>query len=450
VKEEIDMIANRMALLSLALLSTSALAGQDRLDLGEALARASRNQPAILKAEAALESARAKEREARSAFLPTVGLDAAYARLEPQRGQEFDLEPYLPIDIKAPASSENAVDVALGLQLTVFDSGRRSIKSDIARLGVEASGIDLSRARRNVAFLTADTFYALILFGEEAKVLDDQVAALERHLDEARGREETGSSTRYDVLTTQVQMANVERQSIEAKNQYAKARALLSQLTDQTGDFEVVGELLPHELKVDGESALLPPIADREDIELSLVAEREARLELSLAESANYPRISSSFRTGYKNGVLTYENSDVDRPMFNWSLGVTLSMPLFDGFLARNQRSEARAALAARRAGGEELSRAARTEARQAIMDLLASRRQTQASLAQLEKAEEAVDIARTQYLIGAFTNLQFIDSQTSLEQARLEKLRALYREIVCELALKRALGEEVEEPVAK
>jgi HAE1 family hydrophobic/amphiphilic exporter-1 len=420
------------------------------MSLDDALALAAKNQPAITRAEETLESARAREREARSSFLPTVGLDAAYARVVPQRGQEMDFEPYLPIDVKVPSSSESSVDIALGMQMTVFDAGRRSIKSDIARLGVEASGIDLARAKRSIAFLTARTFYALLFFGEEAKVLDDQVAALGRHLDEARGREETGSSTHYDVLATQVQMANVEKQSIEAKNRYAKAKVFLSRLTNQTGDFEVVGELRPPEPSSDGEPAVLSAIADREDIKLSLVAEREARLELRLAELTNYPRIASSLRTGYKNGILTYDNSDVDKLMFNWSVGITLSMPIFDGLLARNRQSEARAALAAQTASGEELARTAETEARQAIMDLISSREQTRTCLAQLEKAEEAVGIARIQYSIGAFTNLQFLDSHAALEQAKLDTTRALYQETLCELALKQILGKEAGDPVAK
>jgi len=90
------------------------------------------------------------------------------------------------------------------------------------------------------------------------------------------------------------------------------------------------------------------------------------------------------------------------------------------------------------------------TQIRAAISDIRASRLQTENSLSQLAEAEEALEIARTQYSFGVFTNLQFLDSQASLELAKLENLRAMYHEVLSELAFKQAMGEDLSALMSK
>jgi len=440
------MTPSRMTFIALALAAAQALAAQEPMTLREALA-AARDQPAVARAEAELAAARAVEAEVRSSFLPKLGFEAGYERVEPQRGQELDFEPYLPIDVKSAASAENSLEAGVDLSFVVYDGGRRSLESELAGLGVEAAGVRLSGTSRELGFAVARCFYAALFFAEETKVLDGEVAALGQHLEEARAREETGSATRYDVLSTQERASKVEGQAIEAKKDLAVAKVALGRLTGRKGDFSASGTLAPLGEEPDGGAALLGGLSSREDLRLSALAQEEAQLKEGLAGAANYPSLESRLRSGYRNGVLTFDNSDVDRLVFCWSAGLSLRFPLFDGFLARGKRAEALALVEADRASAEDARRAAEAEARQALLELDSARRQAGTTLARLDRAEEELELAQAQYSLGAFTNLQYLDARTSLEEARLEKLRALYRELLCGLALRRALGKEVLDP---
>jgi len=416
------------------------ITSQEKMDIGEALTEAAANQPAILQAEAALGAARARKTEGESAYFPYIYGNASYAHALPQRGQELEFKS-LNIDVKAPTSSENQIDVGLGLSMVVYDSGRRSLNLDLADLGIEEAGIGIARARTNVAYDTARSFYALLFLGAEIEVLDEQASILDRHLDEARAREETGSSTHYDVLTTQVRAAAVSKQRIEAQNQYANEKAILARLTNRRGEFEVVGEFRPPRPAIDEGASIKSAIDACDDLRLALASERQAELKVKFAKLGKSPTVTIKSAAGYKNGVLTYENGDIDKLIFNWNVGATLDMPIFDGSLSSHKKDEALAILSAARSRSEELRDEATTQMRRAINDVVASRLLTDNSLSQLAEAEEALDIARTQYSFGVFTNLQFLDSQTSLELAKLENLRATYREVLCELAFKRAMG---------
>ena len=81
------------------------------------------------------------------------------------------------------------------------------------------------------------------------------------------------------------------------------------------------------------------------------------------------------------------------------------------------------------------------TQVLQALQDVESSHEQTENSLAQLDQAQEALNMAKVQYDIGVGTNLEYLDSQTSLELAKLNNLGATYRELLSQLQLKQSLG---------
>ena len=106
-----------------------------------------------------------------------------------------------------------------------------------------------------------------------------------------------------------------------------------------------------------------------------------------------------------------------------------VSVPVFDGLLTERRSAEADAKLAAARSGTEALKRTVATQVLQALQDVESSHEQTENSLAQLDQAQEALNMAKVQYDIGVGTNLEYLDSQTSLELAKLNNLGATYRD---------------------
>jgi outer membrane protein TolC len=153
------------------------------------------------------------------------------------------------------------------------------------------------------------------------------------------------------------------------------------------------------------------------------------------------PTISTQFEAGFKNGILTFTNTDINSLLFNWDFGLMVSVPVFDGLLTERRSAEADAKLAAARSGTDALRRTVTTQVLQALQDVESSHEQTDNSLAQLDQAQEALNMAKVQYDIGVGTNLEYLDSQTSLELAKLNNLSATYRELLSQLQLEQALG---------
>jgi outer membrane protein TolC len=413
------------------------------LDFDEAIAKAVSNQPLILQAEASVAAARAKEAQAKSAYLPNLSGVASYAYLWPQEGEDMNFKPYLPIDIQAPLTPYNMMDFHLGASELVFDFGKRELQVKIAAAGVDAASIGIDQIKTSIAFQAAQVFDAVLFLRSEMKVLDEQLATLQQHLEDTEKREQTGSSTHYDVLTTQVRLASVKSQRIEAEGQYDKQRIALRELMglEPEEDFDIRGDFSLASPSEDAQAALGSALSGRVELAASLSAEKQARLALSLAKLGHMPTISTQAQAGFKNGVLTFANTDVDKLMFNWDLGLVLSVPIFDGLLTERRSAEADARLAAAREGTKALERNVTTQVLQALKDVESSHKLTENSLAQLAQAQEALNMAKVQYEIGVETNLEYLDSQTSLELAKLNNLSAIYREHLSQLQLKQSLG---------
>ena len=435
----------KLVLLPLALLAAACAAmaqsgAAPSFDLSAAMAKAVANQPLILQAESVVAAARSREDEAKSAYLPNVSGAASYLYLYPQEGIDI---PHLGSFNMTPL---NMWDFHVAASELVYDFGRREIQVKLAESSVDAAAIGLDQIKTSIAFQTAQTFYSVIFLHEELKVLDEQIATLEQHLNDTKLREATGSSTHYDVLTTEVRVASVRSQRIDAAGQYEKQRIALRELLglDSGADFEVKGDFAPQKPVPDDKAAVSAALSQRSDLAQSLAAEEQAELGLNLARLGHMPTISAEVEAGYKNGLLTAADSNVNDLLFNWNAGVMLNVPIFDSMLTERRGAEAGAKLAAARKGTDALRQSVTTQVLQAMQDVASNHDQTANSLVQLDQAQEALNMAKIQYDIGVGTNLEYLDSQTSLELAKLSNLGAVFREVLSQLQLKQAMGEQI------
>ena len=172
--------------------------------------------------------------------------------------------------------------------------------------------------------------------------------------------------------------------------------------------------------------------------------EASPALESEVGFLGNRPSITAGAGLGFKNGLFTVDNTDLNALELNWNVGVALNVPIFDGFMTANRRAEAEGSLAAAKDEVEDLRRTIEAQVVQAIRSLAASRSRVENSADQLTETKQALNIARAQYTLGVITNLQYLDSQTSLELAKLNRLNALYKEALSEVDLEQAVGEDI------
>lgn len=428
------------SLIFLSALSASSPASQpqgaDSLSLDAVIRRVIETHPAVQQAAQGVRASQARVLGSRSAYYPEIEADGSYARLEPVAS--IDLQGLGPFDLY-PA---NNYDAHLSLRHTVFDFGRRSTAVDYAQSLEQAADHTVEIVQAGLAFEAIDTFYAIIFLERSLDVQDDQIAALERHLAVTREKLLTGSATDFEVLTTEVRVATAQSRRIDLANalerQTVRLRGLMGLPPDQ--QLNLKGTFVDAPAALDVDSLVALGLTQRPELKVSRDGEASAAIQTRLASLGDRPSLALGVMAGFKNGYVPNLNTIKG----NWDAGVQVRVPVFNGFRTRNQVAETQAAAAAAQDHTRDVERRIATEVRQAIADVQAGVQKLAASDLQVRHAEAAVSMADVRYEAGVITNLDVLDAQTSLQEARLMRLRAQYDVVRSRYELERAVGARV------
>lgn len=408
----------------------------DTLTLAEVVGRVLENHPAIQGAGEEIAAARARVGQRHSAFYPELDFNGHYSRVGPVPS----------IDLPGQGSFElypsNNYNVNFELRHTLLDFGKRSTNERLARSGEEAAGDDLELLTSRLAFQAVDDFYTILYLQGGLRVQDDEIAALNQHLAVTRELARTGSATEFEVLTTQVRVANASSRRIDIANALERAiidlRGLMGSPPDEPVELRGGFETDLAELDVDSLTSLA--LAQRPELALARDGVESAELRRHLAALDRRPSLDLGLGVGAKNGYVP----NLNEVKGNFVAALSLELPVFNGFRTRNELEETEAELGAARARTLDVSRRVVTEVRKAAADVRASQAKLEAAELQVRQAEEAVALARVRYRAGVITNLDVLDAETSLAEAKLVELEARYHLVTTKYALQRAVGDQI------
>jgi outer membrane protein len=406
----------------------------DSLTIEDAVRLALAVSPAVTQAEQAVLAAEARIGSSTSARYPDIAFEGSYTRIGPVpeitfAGSAFKL---------APA---NNYDLHLGLNQTVYDFGRTSTAVDLARAGRQSATDYVEQVKSAIAYQTMAVFNSILILRESVAVLDDQISALKRHIDVSRKKVEAGTATDFDVLTTRVRVAAATNDRIEAATNLETQEIMFRKLVGlaESAPVAVSGAFAKTQRTFADSVLLSMALADRPEMVAARDAEMTASLQVRLASLGDRPSVglilSSGLATGYPDNL--------NQLKANYAAGVNLRVPIFNGHLTRSRRSEAEAGLHMAQARSEDTKRQIRAEVEQAAASVRAYWEKTRNAEVLVKQAEEAVAMAKVRYEAGVVTNLDVLDAQTALTQAKLAYLRSLYAYSMSLVDLDRATGKK-------
>jgi outer membrane protein len=174
---------------------------------------------------------------------------------------------------------------------------------------------------------------------------------------------------------------------------------------------------------------------NRPDLQ-SIESRKEASQEaVSLARTGYYPTLSGNATYGRTDDVFVPEKS-------GWSAGVTLTIPLFNGFLTNNQVKEAKENLNIERANEETLRQSILLDVQQSYLNLRALEDGVSVAELTVRQAQENYDIVNGRYNAGVGSPLDVTNALVGLANARTNYIAALANYKTAEAALLKAMGE--------
>jgi outer membrane protein len=408
----------------------------DSITLAKTLQMVTENHPAVLQALQSVASSQAQIQQSRSAYYPEVAGVGLYEYIGPV--PTFDI-PGVGSEELAP---HNNYDFHLGLQQLIYDFGRRSTALELAKSGHDTAMEGVEAAKSGLAYQAVETFYAVLFLKQNIAVIDEQIKTLQEHLSITQKRVQAGTATDFEILTTEVRIANVQSQKTDAVNALQNQETMFRQLTGLPekapialkGDFEI------SPINLNSDSLISLALSQLPEYKLSQNAENAASIQSRLAGLGDRPTFGVNLQMGFKNGYVPNLNT----LKANWAAGAEINVPIFNGFMTRNRVSQARANLSAAQYRTQDLRRHVISGVEQAISGVNASQEKLSTSQPQVAQAEQALSLAQTRYSAGTATNLDLLDADTALANSRLIRLRAMYELVRNRYALERAIGTKI------
>jgi outer membrane protein TolC len=330
-------------------------------------------------------------------------------------------------------------DMRLQFSEPVFDFAlmRRyqSMKNSTATSRFETEAV-----RNRVAAMVANLYFN----AERARAQVDSVKAQleldQRLLRLAEDRKDAGVGTGLDVTRAMTRVAVDREHLIEAENDIRTADL---RLVRAMGERPTAQFALDDSSSFDAESQntiegwLRQAMNSRPELKAEASKVHVARLNVSASEAERLPSIH--FFGDYGNSG----NTSAFLPTN--SLGLQLSIPLFDGGLRASHRAVAESQ--ARQAETRERDIVAEIEVdvRVAFDNLRAARERLTAGDQSLKLAQEEMELAQLRFESQVSTQIDVIDAQAQLADARTRHVNAVYNVRTCEVELRRATGRLLE-----
>ncbi len=427
-----------LTLLSVGLLLSLSVNSQtkDSLSLNTIISEVVQNHPMVKKAMEDITTSDAKIGLAEANKQPVIDFNSSYSRVGPI--------PSITIPDMGTFSFTPHDNYSAGVNLnqTLYDFGKTEKTIQLEKEGKELSRQTVEQVRQKLSQVVIGNFYSLVYLQEAIKIKDEQLNTLNGHLAFIKKKQETGSATQYEILTTQVRISTIENQKTDLetalKVQVCQLNSLLGQ--PETSQRQVKSELNIPLKNLPNDSLMARAMQNRDEMKLAAEKAKLANLRYSLTGMQNNAVVNGFLSGGVRNGYTPY----LYDPKINFVAGLGLKIPIFDGKRNRFNLIQAKSAMVANDQETEIARRNIVNEVVENEANVKASIQKVRQSELQLKQATQAYDLAKVKFDSGVITNLELLEGATIVSESRLMLLKARIDYTVNLYKLKSAIGDRL------
>lgn len=396
--------------------------------LEEAIRLALEHDPAAVAAEAAVANASADLLVRRGSWLPSLSASSAYANSSNER---FD-------QTTGRLVSEN-YSARLAANYDLFTGGRRIVEQRSAGARLVAADADFQAQRFQTILRTTELYFEAGASEELVALARRRLERARQQLEFARARLDVGTATRSDLLRAELEVGNAELALVDAEAARRAARLRLGRILGLDGGAR------PADARLPDRSPPLPPVE-------TLVARAEARSPALVAARAALQSSTAArwaARTAYLptlglSGTYDWFAFQFPPDQRSWSLRLTLSLPLFNGFQREAALARAAAAERTARARARDALLATQIAIETGVVEIEAAERRIRIAERAVELAREDLRVQEERYRIGNATIIELQASQVALADAEIAYTRARQALGVAVARLEATLGERL------
>ena len=380
------------------------------------------------------------------ALNPTAGIDARVAEIERAvdcgavggggffgSGDLSDL----------PFGRKNTWRASLSFSQNLWSGGRNGAQVSLAAAGHETAQLGLTTTRAQLLFEVTQAYYDAVLSEQLVNIAAATLEQAGATLRQVEAGLSAGTQPEFEVLRARVTRDQQQPVLIRQRVNRALAYLRLKRLLDlpPEADLQLANALEDENLPpspsfVERVSVVENALRSNEAADLSItsglslparvavdqtratVRTREASLNLIEAQKMPSVSLNSNYaRIAYPENVAapTFNRS-------NWTVGVSMSVPLLTGGRQKGDEQVARAELDQSLLQQRQMEELAALDTRSAWAELLASRVAWESTAGTVQQANRAYEIADVRYGAGVSTQLELSDARVQRQQAEANR----------------------------
>ncbi|MGI8923328.1 MAG: TolC family protein [Fimbriimonadales bacterium] len=425
-----------LALFAIASFAPAQEAQFKQLSLFEAVSFAMKNSPTLRAAQAEIDAARAETGVARSRTRPQLSINgfASQGSMPNILQSAMGVEPQALI----LAPEKGFLDGNLMLMAPLYTGGWLSGLVAAASAREQAAIAEASGMRAEVALKVREA-YTRALYGVElVKAQQARVTAAEAMVRNAQALFEAGKGIEASVRRAEAELADAKRELTMAENERRKTLLdLLAEMGAALDSPVTLTETLEYK-PVEGTLEAYLGIAMQTRGEL-IAARQRARAgqgQVSSAEGALRPQVY-----GFAMGD-AFAPRDLMGKNSGYTVGLTVSLPVFDGGMRRSEVAGARAMRERALADVARLELQTAKEVRQAWLDIETAAENYRSAQAGLVAAQAAYEVMVVRVESGKGILVEQLDALAALTRARANLAQATYDHQLAIAKLYRAVGQ--------
>lgn len=421
-KKSVRNSAKLIAAVLVMLNASVAFAAPVELSLSDSVALALKNNPSIKMAQSDKDKSQWSVSEAQAGRMPTVSL-----------GNSYSLKDH------NPAGTDD-LSGSLRMNWQLYSGGRVEGQIDQAKRGVGVADLGVEKTKQQLKLDTTTAYFTILQTKNLVEVNQQSVSNLQEHLNSVQAKYDVGVVAKSDVLRAEVELANAQQNLIKAQNNYDLAVAgLLNAMTIDPGTELALTDTLSYNKYDKTLDDSLQAAQTRPDVAQAEENVKISETAIKMAKSGKLPSVSLSASNGWNGSVLPGSGDD------DWSVGLSASWSIFDAGSTSAKVKQADASLDKAKEQLVQVKNSAALEVRQNYLSMQEAEKRIDTNKVAVGKAEEDLVIAREKYNAGVGTNLDVIDAQLALTQAKTNEIQALFDYNVNVAKIDKAIGLKAE-----
>jgi outer membrane protein TolC len=408
------------------------------LTLQDSIALALERNPNHLATEKRVEAARAGVRQATAAFFPSLNAQGTKNLDEKVMQLDFPTETGETQRVEVDFTRDYQATVTLAIP--IFTGGQLVGGFKSANYNLKAMEEGVRQSRQATVFSTKQVFYGILVAREFVKVAEEAVAISEKLHEDIKIKYEVGLASQFDLLRSEVQLANLNPQLIKARNNLRIMELNLMTILalDQEEKIEVTGELNYEPMEPDLDVCMAEALRSRPELRQMDFQKKMAGENLRIARATGLPKVMITGQYNYWGDKFNFKK---DTWSNYYTVNLVVDLPIFNGFAAHARVAEAKASIKEVELTRRGLIDLLKFEVRQAILKLNEARETLLGQEKNVEQAQESLRIAQLNFDEGMIALIDFQQAQTALTEAKTNYYQALYDYVLATADLDRAMG---------